>query len=258
MYKILKNYSLWFVLFPCLLLVSFYLSWTSLSYKGFMYDVLYDNTKLATFIDLYAPHNRYKKGFELTDREERIRLFETILNNIDISAYQVDTKKPQESMNQVEESLMSIQYHSPQGKAIDYLLRDSEVEHLVFVSQLIGQLKKISGFALMLATILLFFIFIKSIPLPKLSSLLISYAIMLVSILLAIAVIGPLNIFVYLHESFFDGHQWFFYYQESLMTTLMMAPDLFAYFAVIWSILAVWLFIFLSFASVWGLKRFAL
>jgi len=40
--------------------------------------------------------------------------------------------------------------------------------------------------------------------------------------------VGEGGLFAWLHEQVFPpGHQWFFYYQESLMTTLMKAPHLF-------------------------------
>ena len=43
---------------------------------------------------------------------------------------------------------------------------------------------------------------------------------------------GPRDVFYVFHEWVFPaGHQWFFYYQESLMSTLMKAPDLFGYIA---------------------------
>lgn len=45
--------------------------------------------------------------------------------------------------------------------------------------------------------------------------------------------IGPTRVFYTLHEWVFPSdHQWMFSYQESLMTTLMKAPDLFAAIAV--------------------------
>jgi hypothetical protein len=41
--------------------------------------------------------------------------------------------------------------------------------------------------------------------------------------------LGAKKVFYQLHVWIFpEGHQWFFYYQESLMSTLMKAPDLFA------------------------------
>ncbi|MFB0999964.1 MAG: hypothetical protein QMC13_06995, partial [Colwellia sp.] len=48
-------------------------------------------------------------------------------------------------------------------------------------------------------------------------------------LLLMFSIFGFTEIFYYLHTVVFpDDHQWFFYYQESLMSSLMKAPDLFA------------------------------
>ena len=49
------------------------------------------------------------------------------------------------------------------------------------------------------------------------------------TLLITFSVFGFTDIFYYLHTLVFpENHQWFFYYQESLMSSLMKAPDLFA------------------------------
>jgi hypothetical protein len=43
-----------------------------------------------------------------------------------------------------------------------------------------------------------------------------------------VILLGPTKIFYLAHEVVFpDKHQWFFYYEESLMSTMMKAPALF-------------------------------
>jgi len=55
----------------------------------------------------------------------------------------------------------------------------------------------------------------------------------------AVVVIGPVKVFYAAHNAVFPpGHEWFFYYQDSLMTTLMKAPDLFGFIAVVWVLTA--------------------
>jgi len=45
-----------------------------------------------------------------------------------------------------------------------------------------------------------------------------------------VLLIGATKVFYWLHVQIFpENHQWFFYYQDSLMTTLMKAPDIFAF-----------------------------
>jgi len=50
-------------------------------------------------------------------------------------------------------------------------------------------------------------------------------------------VIGVENLFYGLHTIVFpDDHQWFFYYEDSLMSTLMQAPNIFLPIGVVWII----------------------
>ena len=49
---------------------------------------------------------------------------------------------------------------------------------------------------------------------------------------LMVVVIGAKDVFYALHEWVFPSdHQWFFFYQDSLMSTMMKAPDFFGYVA---------------------------
>jgi hypothetical protein len=65
-------------------------------------------------------------------------------------------------------------------------------------------------------------------------------------------VVGPVQVFYVLHELVFPaGHEWFFYYQDSLMSMMMQAPNLFGPIAVLWLVLA-----FSIAAALWfGLDR---
>ena len=55
---------------------------------------------------------------------------------------------------------------------------------------------------------------------------LLSFIILLVAIL---SIWGFTEVFYYLHTVVFpENHQWFFYYRDSLMATLMKAPDIFS------------------------------
>ena len=75
-------------------------------------------------------------------------------------------------------------------------------------------------------------------PKPALKMILAYFSAVIVLIGLIITAIGPKDVFYKMHTLIFpSGHQWFFYYQDSLMTTLMKAPDLFAAIAVEWLLL---------------------
>ncbi|MDZ7747429.1 MAG: hypothetical protein U5K43_00040 [Halofilum sp. (in: g-proteobacteria)] len=64
--------------------------------------------------------------------------------------------------------------------------------------------------------------------------------------------VGPVDLFYWLHEQVFPpDHQWFFHYQESLMSMMMRAPDLFGAIAVLW--LALTLVVGATIA--WGIGR---
>jgi hypothetical protein len=68
------------------------------------------------------------------------------------------------------------------------------------------------------------------------------------ALIAAVLIIGSKKVFYYLHTWIFPPeHPWFFYYQDSLMTTLMKAPDLFGLIAAL--LLALWLLL-------WGATLF--
>jgi uncharacterized membrane protein len=56
-------------------------------------------------------------------------------------------------------------------------------------------------------------------------------------------IIGAKNVFYVLHQIVFKDHQWFFYYEESLMTTFMHAPDIFGYITLMLVALAINIYI---------------
>ena len=63
-----------------------------------------------------------------------------------------------------------------------------------------------------------------------------------------LVLVGPVEVFYALHEWVFPAnHQWFFYYEDSLMSTLMKAPDLFGAIALLLSGLAAVIFVALNF-----------
>jgi len=72
---------------------------------------------------------------------------------------------------------------------------------------------------------------------------LVIFAVLMVSLASAVFIVGPKDVFYQMHIWVFpDNHQWFFYYQDSLMSTMMKAPDLFAGIAAQIVLLALLLF----------------
>ena len=74
---------------------------------------------------------------------------------------------------------------------------------------------------------------IKKVSLPRAGQF-VSSALVLI-VLTAVLMLFVQKLFNQLHVwAFPDDHQWFFYYEDSLMSTMMKAPVIFAYIAIIW------------------------
>ena len=208
------------VALACLLFwLSMFLGWVTLAQTNFMYSGLYEVMSLGETIAQYGPENRYKKSFELTTDEERFRIFEQIVIAI----------------HQHGEGLDVIRYHDAQGNVLDTLLRPPEVVHLQDVANLLDKLAMASWCVLFLTAVLVVYIFKQGAL--SFSALTLFWKTLAAVILVGVAVMlyGAQDIFYQWHTLVFPkGHQWFFYYQDSLMTTMMRAPDLFAAIAVLW------------------------
>jgi hypothetical protein len=203
---------LWLLL-PAAALAALWLSWRALSLVDFGYPVFYDMLDIAGHIDTFGPQNRYKSGFEITTRGERLRLFGEIVHAIHHSGA----------------GLAEIRYHGPDGHPIDFLLRAPEVGHLQDVAKLLSRLAPLGWLAVAWAGIHLLLIRQRSWRVPRLRRLLgVSLAATATGVAAVIAT-GPRRVFYWMHEQVFPpDHPWFFYYQDSLMSTMMKAPDLFA------------------------------
>ena len=107
------------------------------------------------------------------------------------------------------------------------LLREPEIVHLQDVANLIDVLSVAGAVSLLIAAIGTFMLVRRRVVIQwKQQGLLLGGLLAAVGLVLLIA--GPTAVFYQLHIWIFpDDHQWFFYYQESLMSTMMKAPDLF-------------------------------
>lgn len=203
-------------------IVSLPATWLIMSKADFFYSALYDNIGIAEHVNKYAPRNTQGKAdFVDTSKSERVELFHGVVVAI----------------NQHGKGLDELVY-TGFGKQEKQLFTQAEVTHLQDVANLLDKLKPlVIGFVL-LWLIIVATLKLKKIALPSGLQLLLNLLIILV-LLSAILAIGPEKIFNQLHMWVFpDKHQWFFYYEESLMSTMMKAPDLFAYIAAIWAVLS--------------------
>jgi hypothetical protein len=182
----------------------------------------------------YGPKNRYRNHFELTTREERTRLFAAIVTGTHDGG----------------QGLESLTYHDARGNPVAPLLRSPEITHLRDVARLVEWFYRIGLGAVLIWMLALAQLWRLRLPPPPLGHYLAGLAIAAAGLVLGILAVGPTRVFYIAHTLIFPaGHPWFFYYEESLMTMLMKAPDLFAAIAAEWLLLTAlcyWLGIRLS------------
>ena len=206
------------------LLTTFFLalavSWMVLAKVNFAYPLLYDYAGIGDNIVSFAPKNKIKPDFEQSSRAEHLALFSGIVTSI----------------HQHGEGLNALTYHTKKGLGIP-LLTNAEVVHLEDVAKLYDKMKGLAWGALFLWLGLIVMQRRSQVNIFSVSSL--PYVLVLPLIVLVVLAIGAEKIFYKLHTLVFpDGHQWFFYYEESLMSMMMKAPDLFAYIAIMLVLLA--------------------
>jgi hypothetical protein len=207
---------------------SVYLSWLALTQMNFLYPMWHDLIDIDQTIGTYAPQNRYKLGFEQTTKPERSRLFAAVVDAIHNHG----------------KGLEGLSYHDPAGRPLGRLLRKPEIIHLRDVARLIDVMRPVGIGALITTVVLLVVIRRRRLVMPPISLLLLYLLLPLGAIAIGLLFIGPVKIFYWLHTLVFPpGHQWFFYYQDSLMSTMMKAPDLFGYIGLSWAALSLLLLI---------------
>ncbi len=212
------------------LLVSLALGWLLLSAVNFSYPVWHDHASISWAIEEYGDQNRYKKGFDLTTREQRIDLFSGIVRAI----------------NNGGEGLAELEYEVP-GYPPQTLLRQPEVVHLQDVANLITQGQYVAVIALLLWLGIWFYLFQRGKPSPSLGLQMATISGFVGIATLVVVLIGAKAVFYKMHEWIFpDDHEWFFYYQDSLMSTMMYAPNLFAWIAIEWLLLSMIILAFLQ------------
>ena len=197
-------------------LVSLTIAYLCLFPFHFFYGVWHDYGGIGDAIEKYGPHNRYKAGFEHTDREQRLAIFADINYAVHSSG----------------DGLRDISFTIEQSGQ-QTLLREPEVVHLQDVANLIDIMKIIAIVAVLLWCITVSFFHLRKLAPPSLGSQGAGLGIFIAVTMVFILVIGAETVFNQLHIWIFPkDHEWFFYYQDSLMSTLMFAPNLFAYIAI--------------------------
>lgn len=200
-------------LWLALLLVAFLLclstSWQLWAQAHYGYAWWYDWYDIGTHIAEFGPQNRFISGLESLSKAEHVRLFQEISR----------------SVHQQGQGLSDIQFlYDSQWQP---LLHDAEIRHLQDVARLIDQLTQLS-LALSFLAILLLWTLRRHRIAPNARLIGYQLGLLLVLLVALICVIGPKTVFYQLHVWVFPAENpWFFYYQDSLMSTLMKAPHLF-------------------------------
>jgi len=208
-------------LLGCLLPASLFLSWLLLARFDFFYPRWYESLAIDQHIAFYAPKNRQGKAdFVLTTLEEHQRLFAEIVTAVHGRS-----------------ELGEIVYHDSKGRVLGALLRPDEIGHLRDVARLIRIMQR-AGWGFLAASLLLALItWRQRLRLPSPGQIVLMAASLLGLAGLTIWLAGFKRVFEFIHHLVFPaGYPWFFYYQDSLMTTLMKAPQLFAAIGATWTV----------------------
>jgi hypothetical protein len=231
--KSTQQFLFWPLFFTCQLIALALVSWHLLAQFHFAYPTGYQILNLDKHIAEYAPLNRYKKEFEFTTPDEHWRLFGEI----------------SDAVQQSGKGLANINYPLKNGSLMP-LMHDAEIVHLQDVANLIDFFYITGSSCLIMWLALSALAYWKKFIPPAAKRVLLGFLMAAVLLTFIVILIGPTAVFYWLHVQIFpDGHQWFFYYEESLMTTLMKAPDIFAFI----SLLLVTLLIML-----WGISAYCI
>ncbi len=225
--KTLGNFGLTLAL----LVSCLYVSWQVLSQANFLYDQIYEHNNLEAHVNEFAPLNRNdKESFALTSKTERVRVFNDIAREINTGGG----------------GLGSITYTPEGADAATPFLVEAERDHLQDVANLVSSLKPIG--AVIASLLIAFYGFCWYYKVSRYqyfwrpSGIFVSLFQIAAVAALCVAItfaLGPQQTFYLLHEwAFSDKAQWYFYFEDSLMTTLM--PEIvFANIAALLGILTV-------------------
>lgn len=212
------------------------LGWHLAAQVHFAYPLGYKLLGLDEHIAEYAPLNRNKADFEYTTPAEHWRLFGEITDAVQDSG----------------RGLQNISYQLKNGQTTG-LMHEAEIIHLQDVANLIDQFYHLGMICIALWILLIALAIWQKWSPPSSKKVLSGFLAGIILISGIVLVLGPKDIFYWLHVQIFPpGHEWFFYYQDSLMTTLMKAPDIFAFISVflLMILITLWCVTFLAFGKV--------
>ncbi|HEY7771664.1 MAG TPA: DUF1461 domain-containing protein [Marinagarivorans sp.] len=206
--------------------LAFGLSWLALYQMNFSYGLWHDVGGIGEAIEKYGPQNYYRTGFADTTKAQREELFQKI-------SY---------SVHRDGEGLASITYKVPSHPEQKLLTKD-EIIHLTDVAHLVNKVEWLIVVAALLWVIVMVHYYRARIKPPSVLYQSIALVALIAFFVLVLVLVGPTKAFSQMHEWVFPpGNPWFFYYQQSLMSTMMWAPVLFGWIAAQWAVFTVLFF----------------
>jgi len=214
---------LWLLCCTSLVLFSLGLSWQINKSANFFYGFWYQQLNIEKTITTYVPENIFdKKDYAETSKQQHLDNFSEIVTEIHNNG----------------EQLAQLNYVNKKQQ-VKKLLTSAEILHLEDVSHLIEKLTLVSLGNLCVLLLLAGIIYQQKLCLPKRKDQVVAVVLPSLLLFILLSLFGFTELFYFLHTVVFpDNNQWFFYYQESLMSSLMKAPDLFAGISVSLSVIA--------------------
>ncbi len=212
----LVDLSAWFLYALTTVVLALGVTWALYAQADYGYAFWYQTLDIDRHIDEYGPLNRYQRpDLETLDAQQHARLFHEI----------------RVAVHDGGQGLASIRYHDRFGMPVT-LLRPAEVQHLRDVARLIDHGRVALGIAFLAWLPLAAWLARR--PAPDYRRRALIAVTPLLAMVVWLLVSGPEAVFYQFHIWLFPAdHEWFFYWQDSLMSTLMKAPVLFGGIAVV-------------------------
>lgn len=199
------------------------LAWHLLAQVNFVYPTFYQWLGIESHIAEFAPQNRHRSHFHHTSPNDHYALFAGI----------------NQAIHSDPDQLARLAYIDNNGQH-HLLLHGDEVLHLQDVARLVKGVYLLGLLAFGAAVLSGLLLWKLRFRFPSARRIAAGTLSAIALTVIGVWLLGPKRVFYMLHEWIFPPeHPWFFYYQDSLMTTLMKAPDLFGAIAI--ALLLVWL-----------------
>jgi len=222
--------------------VALWLAWLALAAVDFFYPLAYGWLDIASTLQTYVPQNRFgRQDYPVSDMAQHTQHFAAISQAIHAQGV----------------GLAELSYHDAQGKVLGRLLTQDEVLHLQDVARLVSGGMVVGALSMLFWLAWLALMLKQAWRVPSLPALLTGSAGVLLVAGATLAAFGFDAVFYALHRWIFPAdHAWFFYYQDSLMSSLMQAPNLFAVIGGAWLVLSFVLLLVLDAGAKFPRRKF--